>query len=101
MVAIAYGKGVVMCKPYMGRINRDTFADIVESKFPGASDRTLRSIHLIKMKNSLLAQISSSSNPVQKVALEQLLIQGVKSSLCGLQREAERKGGSSKEPTCF
>ena len=40
----------------------------------GKNRRTLRSIYLIKLKNSLLRQISSA-NAVQKVALEQLLVQ--------------------------
>ena len=43
-------------------------------KLSGKNRRTLRSIYLIKLKNSLLRQISSA-NAVQKVALEQLLVQ--------------------------
>ena len=36
MVAISYGKGVVLCKQYFGNITGAKFADIVKSDFPTA-----------------------------------------------------------------
>ena len=54
----------------------------------GKSRRTIRSIHLIKTKNSLLVQISSLTDPIQKGALEQLLVQ-VRSKIRSF-RSAER-----------
>lgn len=36
MVAISYGKGVVMCIHYTGRLNASTYAEFVENQFPRA-----------------------------------------------------------------
>ena len=40
MVAISYGKGVVLCKRYEGQITGETFAAIVEGKFPEAFENS-------------------------------------------------------------
>ena len=60
----------------------------------GKNRRTIRSINLINMKNSLLHQISSVSNLVQKVALEQLLVQvrsKIKSMRCSERKRKKRR----------
>ena len=55
----------------------------------GKSRRTLRSMHLVKLKNSLALQINSSIFLEQKEGLEQLLLQ-VKSKIRSF-RHSERK----------
>ena len=57
----------------------------------GNNRRTIRSINLIKLKNSLLGQISSSFNLVQKAALGQLLVQVRSKIRCMRCSEKSRK----------
>ena len=44
MVAIAYGKGAIMCTQYQGRINGPKFSNMVQEDFPSAFDRSANAV---------------------------------------------------------
>lgn len=61
MVAIAYGKGVVMCVQYHGRINGEKFAEIIRDEFPAAFKKSANPSGKIFLQDGDPSQNSAKS----------------------------------------
>ena len=75
MVAIAYGKGTVMCKQYHGSITGERFADIVRTEFPQAFENSANCKGKLFLMDGCPRQNSAAArNAVDKLNARSLVI---------------------------
>ena len=80
MVAIAYGKGTIMCTQYQGRINGPKFANMVRADFPSAFEQNA---------NAVTKRFPQDGDPSQNSAVARRVLEEIGAMIFAIRQAAE------------